>query len=253
MAIVKVMKGDLLELFKAGAFEGIAHGCNTMNMMGAGIADQIRQQLPEAFEADTDFHERVTGSKNHKPVAVMGGELSIGHTRYGQVFNLYTQLEPGRNGDYQLLQKAMENLNKFCKQRSIQRVGVPLIAAGIAGLDIIAAMTIMNACTPDLDLTVIVWSTDDKSWQKASMFRNYSFPRKFEGFAVVKDAAKGVLSLSEDGKKWKEITFNPLEARVMHHNGERTVSLSDYDPNKYLILDEQSLVLVNMERLYPLK
>ena len=31
----------------------IAHSCNTRNIMGAGIAKQIKNRYPQAYEADT--------------------------------------------------------------------------------------------------------------------------------------------------------------------------------------------------------
>lgn len=241
MAIVKVMKGDLLALFKQGAFQAIAHGCNCRNLMGAGIAAQISEQFPEAYQADTEMHKRYRPENfsAHDLVSGMGGQLSVGHTQYGQVYNLYTQLELGRNGDYQLLQMAAENLNKFCKQRSITRIGVPLIGAGIAGLDIIASMTIINACTPDVDVVVVVWTGDDKSWKKASGFYNFGFPRKFDGAILIKEPTNGILTRKSSSVSWKAEKSDLSNAMIMQHNRTRCISLSQTDPNIYLFIQSQ--------------
>ncbi len=241
MPIIKTMQGDLLKLFKDGAFKAIAHGCNCRNLMGAGIAGQIREQFPEAYAADTEMRSRFVGNEvdAHDIVKGMGGELSVGHTEYGQVFNLYTQLECGRNADYQLLQLAMQNLNKFCKQRSIRRVGVPLIGAGIGGLDIIAAMTIMNVCTPDVDVTVVVWDGDHKSWHVASQFTNYSAPRDCDGFLLATDDKGGVLLRKKGEDNWTPVNLTSFIASVMQHEGERYVSLSRKDPDIYLVTYSQ--------------
>lgn len=242
MAIVKVMQGDLLKLFKEGAFQAIAHGCNCRNLMGAGIAAQISEQFPEAYAADAEMHKRFR-PKNfgaHDIVSGMSGQLSVAHTQYGQVYNLYTQKELGRNGEYQLLQMAAENLNKFCKQRSITRIGVPLIGAGIAGLDIIASMTIINACTPDVDVVVVVWTGDEKSWAQASQFYNMSFPRKFDGAIVVRDLrGSGFIRKSAD-IGWKAGKIDVSQATIMQHNRTRCVSLSSTDPDIYLFIQSQS-------------
>lgn len=242
MAIVKVMQGDLLKLFKEGAFQAIAHGCNCRNLMGAGIAAQISEQFPEAYAADAEMHKRFR-PKNfgaHDIVSGMSGQLSVAHTQYGQVYNLYTQKELGHNGEYQLLQMAAENLNKFCKQRSITRIGVPLIGAGIAGLDIIASMTIINACTPDVDVVVVVWTGDDKSWAQASQFYNMSFPRKFDGAIMMKDLSGDFMTRTTGTIGWKTGQVDLLEARIMQQNRVRCISLSHTDPNIYLFIQHQA-------------
>ncbi len=252
MSIIKVMQGDLLKLFKEGAFQAIAHGCNCRNLMGAGVADQIRQQFPEAYEADTDMHSRV-GSPNfgqHDIVAGLGGNLSIGHTKWGQVFNLYTQLETGRNGDYQLLQRAMKNLNKFCKQRSISRIGVPLIGAGIAGLDIMAAMVIMDQCTPDVDVVVVTWTGDQKSWEKASQFMNYSFPRKFDGVMLRTSSRGDVLVKTLHTDVWIPMSLNREIATIMQINRDMCVSMSHKDPFIYLIINDKKEFEENILKLF---
>ena len=44
--------GNLLEMAKNGEFDIIIHGCNCLHTMGAGIAKYIKQDFPEAFQAD---------------------------------------------------------------------------------------------------------------------------------------------------------------------------------------------------------
>lgn len=41
MGIVKIINGDIFSAFDKGKFDIIGHGCNCMNLMGAGIADKI--------------------------------------------------------------------------------------------------------------------------------------------------------------------------------------------------------------------
>jgi O-acetyl-ADP-ribose deacetylase (regulator of RNase III) len=50
--VVKVVRGDLLQLALDGAFDVIVHGANCQCVMGAGNARTIRERLPEAYEAD---------------------------------------------------------------------------------------------------------------------------------------------------------------------------------------------------------
>lgn len=44
--------GDLLQLALAGEFDVIVHGCNCFGDMGKGIALAVKQQFPEAYQAD---------------------------------------------------------------------------------------------------------------------------------------------------------------------------------------------------------
>ena len=49
---MKIVRGDLIELAKAGNFDVIIHGCNCQCRMGRGIALSIKQEFEEAFLAD---------------------------------------------------------------------------------------------------------------------------------------------------------------------------------------------------------
>lgn len=48
-------QGDLLELAERGKFDIIVHGCNCQNTMGSGIAKQIKDKYPDAFQADYQY------------------------------------------------------------------------------------------------------------------------------------------------------------------------------------------------------
>ena len=58
---VKTIKGNLLDFppycktdpDKYIGINAIAHSCNTRNIMGGGIAKQIKNRFPQAYEADT--------------------------------------------------------------------------------------------------------------------------------------------------------------------------------------------------------
>lgn len=47
MGIVKIINGDIFSAFDKGKFDIIGHGCNCMNLMGAGIADKISKLYPK--------------------------------------------------------------------------------------------------------------------------------------------------------------------------------------------------------------
>jgi O-acetyl-ADP-ribose deacetylase (regulator of RNase III) len=48
-------QGNLLALAEAGKFDIIVHGCNCQNTMGSGIAKQIKDKYPDAFEVDYQY------------------------------------------------------------------------------------------------------------------------------------------------------------------------------------------------------
>lgn len=121
------IKGDLIELAKQGEFNIIVHGCNCLNIMGGGIARIIKEQFPEAFEADRECelftHERL-------------GNISIG---FNDLYNLtivnaYTQYRPAANSlevavDYDAVRSCMK---KIKQQFSGKKIGMPKIGCGLA-------------------------------------------------------------------------------------------------------------------------
>lgn len=51
--MLKRVEGDLVKMANMGKFDLILHGCNCRNTMGSGIAKQIKDKFPDAYEADT--------------------------------------------------------------------------------------------------------------------------------------------------------------------------------------------------------
>jgi len=43
------IKGNLITLAKKGEFDVIVHGCNCLNVMGAGIAKQIKKTFSRSI------------------------------------------------------------------------------------------------------------------------------------------------------------------------------------------------------------
>ena len=122
-------EGDLLDLFSKKAFSAIAHGCNCTNVMGAGIAKQIRGKYPKAYATDKEF------------VRGYGFECIIGlysyiDTENGKLFNLYTQLLPGANARTTYIRLALDSLFiYYTNSEGRIKIGIPLIGCGIGGLN----------------------------------------------------------------------------------------------------------------------
>lgn len=124
---MKSIQGDLLALAMAGKFDVIIQGCNCQCRMGRGIALSIKQQFPEAFEADCT----TTPGDRAKLGQFTCAEIVRGERRF-TVVNAYTQFHwqgEGVLADYDAIRSAM----KAIKARfGGQRIAYPRIGAGLA-------------------------------------------------------------------------------------------------------------------------
>lgn len=149
MNTMKQIKGDLLALAKQGEFDVIVHGCNCMNTMGAGIAKQLREQFPETYEADcrtTSGDRKKLGTYTSAQV----GDLTI--------VNAYTQYNFQRDPppvDYDAIREVFAKIAVDFKG---QRIGYPMIGAGLAGGDWDRISTIIDGELYDEDHTVVIYS-----------------------------------------------------------------------------------------------
>jgi len=141
---MKTVKGDLLALAKEGKFDIIVQGCNCHNVMGAGIARQIREEFPDAWLAD---QQTLKGDKNKL------GHYSIGMGGRLVIINAYTQYNTAsRAGEdvfdyhacYEVLQKLSERFGKW-------RIGLPMIGMGLAGGDPVRLMAMLEDFASRMD------------------------------------------------------------------------------------------------------
>jgi O-acetyl-ADP-ribose deacetylase (regulator of RNase III) len=124
---MKILRGDLIELAKAGEFDVIIQGCNCQCRMGRGIALTIKQQFPEAYAADC---QTKIGDWEK-----LGTFTSVHIERDGYNFiivNGYTQFNwqgEGVLADYDAIRSVFRQVKK---QFSGQRIGYPKLGAGLA-------------------------------------------------------------------------------------------------------------------------
>lgn len=146
--IIEEVKGDLLTLFKEGKFDAIAHGANCHHLMGAGIAKQIKDQFPESYYAD------LTSLKNvHKL-----GDFTRCKTEFGDIYNLYTQFEPGANFEYSALIECMKKLD-YVQHHLLEKIklGLPQIGSGIGGGDWNIIKEILGNTSSNLQITIVYY------------------------------------------------------------------------------------------------
>ena len=132
MAII-YKKGDVLN----SGEHVIVHGCNCFNTMGSGIAKQVREQYPEAYEADQDT---VKGDRGK-----LGRFSGIVDDDSGVVIiNAYTQYYYGRNPetvylDYDALERVITQVfglgSEFVSLFAEHPIAMPKIGCGLANGD----------------------------------------------------------------------------------------------------------------------
>lgn len=128
---MKEITGNIIELAKEGHFDMIIHGCNCFCTMGAGLAKQIKDVFPKAFEADCK-------TKKGDMLKLGGLTGSSERTNDGNpllVINAYTQYDYNATNkpiDYEALILCLRKINHLYKGKS---VAVPRMGAGLAGGD----------------------------------------------------------------------------------------------------------------------
>lgn len=148
---MRSIEGDLIALAQAGDFDVIAHGCNCMNTMGAGLAAVIRTHFPDAWAAD---QATVKGSRAKL------GTCSFAVVRIGahalHVVNAYTQFDYRGDGvlvDYDAVHHCMGWIKTRYSRR---RIGLPLIGAGLAGGHWPTIHRIIGDTLSGEDVTIVV-------------------------------------------------------------------------------------------------
>ena len=146
---MKTIAGDLVEAFLRGDVNVLGHQANCFNTMGAGIALQIKQRLPEAYAADCRTlrgNPRKLGTMSY---AVIGG---------GVVFNLYGQFKFGREKrqtDYDALRSSLKLMaNKLEDKKQTAMIGLSKLGCNNAGGDWTVVSSIISDELAGFDVTI---------------------------------------------------------------------------------------------------
>ena len=124
---MKMKQGDM---FTTDA-PAIGHGCNTVGVMGAGVAAIVRRKFPDTHQAYWDLCSRK---------AFEGGEVLVtkefvpGSEGAFYVFNMMTQVNPGADASLELVKQAAEHSVQEALDRGIFTIAIPQIGCGIGGL-----------------------------------------------------------------------------------------------------------------------
>ena len=124
----------------------IAHSCNCQNVMGGGIAKQIKDRYPKAFEADTErWSNEYNDGGNWK--GQIGDYSKAVIENKGTIYNLYTQSgysTERRQVNYEYFWKALKAMEEDLYKMNVEKheydpsappvLGLPYgISCGLAG------------------------------------------------------------------------------------------------------------------------
>lgn len=147
--MIKVVHGDVLKVERGI----ILHGCNAQGVMGSGIAKQIKEQFPKAYETYRKVYEEhglQLGSIVWKSVG------KSGETYNKWIGNCITQNLYGKSGDrfvsYDAIADCMEKVVDFLEINCFEQgfpVVFPQIGAGLGGGNWNVIEKIIDETIPD--------------------------------------------------------------------------------------------------------
>jgi O-acetyl-ADP-ribose deacetylase (regulator of RNase III) len=154
---MKKTNGNLVDMFMDGKFDVLIHGCNCFKTMGAGIAKEISEKIPEANMADNMYSFEGDYAKlsnwSYATVRRSNGPVGI-------VINLYTQYNPGADLFKEALLLGFKKL-RFLMKTDI-KIAIPLIGCGIAGGNWDEIEPLINEIMKDHDITVVHYQPEKK-------------------------------------------------------------------------------------------
>lgn len=156
-------KGDLL-LSKAHT---IAHGCNCIGAMGAGIALQIKQRFPNMYE---EYRNKCL-TKTFIP-----GDYWLCKYTTPWVLNLATQYSTN-GADINLIKKSLEAISNSYINEEIKSISMPLIGTGLGRIDESEVRNLMNQLISTLNIPIFVYHVYEKnvySSEEKKYFSNHN-------------------------------------------------------------------------------
>lgn len=143
--MLKHVKGNLLDLAEKGKFDIVVHGCNCQNTMGSGIAKEIRERYPDAYEADTNYDAQVGVNWRYMKLGNYSSTIIYGDTGKFTIINAYTQFNFAPRGldhfEYDSFKLILQKLWHFYGNYDF---GFPYIGMGLAGGDSDRIMAMLN-------------------------------------------------------------------------------------------------------------
>jgi len=145
--MIKEIKGSLFD----SPTKVIAHGANTLGIMGAGIARSIKAIYPNNFKT---YNEKC-----------LKGEFKLGDVLLVEdnkriVANLGTQNELGAHASLQAVKLSFVLLMEELQKLGLKEVAIPKIGCGIGGLEWKDVREIVEEVSENYGVTVLVYYLD---------------------------------------------------------------------------------------------
>lgn len=155
--MINFVKGDLLKVYKNKGCDVIAHCANCQRVMGSGIAYQIKNELPDAYNAYVNYD-------NHLKYLELG-TISHAEIDHGLVVNLHAQHLYGYDGsryvNYEAIYETLRKTKDLMLEKNLKMLGVPYkMACDRAGGDwrIIESMLEVIFENTGIDVLVVEYS-----------------------------------------------------------------------------------------------
>jgi O-acetyl-ADP-ribose deacetylase (regulator of RNase III) len=120
--------GDIVELAKSGKIQYLIHGCNCQSVWGSGLAKQLKEVFPQAYQVDKD--DKRSPSKKI-------GDFSYYKTGNLTIINAYTQFDYGTNYrrvEYGSIKRSFECIFSYWPFiNEDEKMATVKIGAGLAG------------------------------------------------------------------------------------------------------------------------
>lgn len=149
---MKIIEGDLIALAKSGKFDVIVHGSNCFHTMGGGIALQIKNHFPAAYQIDCNTKKgdiEKLGTYSKAIITIDDRKLTI--------VNAYTQFGYGGNLRQVNYEAVAQLFNKIKNDFIGKKIGYPMIGAGLAGGDWKVISAIIDSELQNEDHTLVIY------------------------------------------------------------------------------------------------
>lgn len=153
--------GDAVEALQNGDIEVLIHQCNLYHTFNSGIAAQIKETYPEAFEADKDTPHGSTDKLGYNSYYYQPWHFN-GEDESQMIINMYCQHghsnETGRDTSYPhmtpCLLKAKEKIMNTFGDTEYITIGMPKIGCGLANGEWPVVEKIIKETLDPLNVTV---------------------------------------------------------------------------------------------------
>ena len=117
--MIKYVKGDAVKALKNGEINYLIHCCNAQGVMGSGIAKQIKEEIPQAFDVYKNYCNRFSNTEDLMGAVPFGGGVFnlIGQEYYGTTKKRYVNYGAVAKGFSQIFEDVEFILGKLIQSR----------------------------------------------------------------------------------------------------------------------------------------